>query len=402
VAFERLRLLNALKESDRRKDEFLATLAHELRNPLAPILSAIKVLGLKGSPAPEARWSREVIERQVDHLTRLIDDLLEISRITRNELELRKRRVTLDEVIAGALEASRPLIEASGHEVTVSVPSAPISLDGDLVRLSQVLLNLLNNAAKYTESNGRIWLTAERSGDTAIVRVKDTGIGIPVDKLPHLFEIFYQVDQSRERSKGGLGIGLALVRRLVEAHGGTVEARSEGLGTGSEFIVRLPMASAGTAVSEPKNDAVDLPVQRARILIADDNRDSADSLSAFLRFTNNEVYVAYDGIEAVEAAERHRPELVLLDIGMPRLNGEDACRRIRSQAWGADVTIIALTGWGQEEDRRRTMDAGFDGHLVKPIDPADVVKLIQRRQLQHGSRIQSSPPPQFSPGVGNQ
>jgi PAS domain S-box-containing protein len=381
VAFERLRLLNALRESDRRKDEFLATLAHELRNPLAPIRNAVQVLNIKGSQVPEARWSREIIERQVAHLTRLIDDLLEISRITRNELDLRKRRVTLDEVIAGAVEATRPLIAASGHDLTVSLPPAPVYLDGDLVRLSQAFLNLLNNAAKYTEPNGRIWLRAEREGDTAVVRVQDTGVGVSPDKLPLLFEMFYQVDRSHERSKGGLGIGLALVRRLIEAHGGTVEARSAGVGRGSEFIVRLPVLTDQPA--EPSADtAVERPVsaESARILVVDDNRDSADSLTAFLRLTGNDVYSAYDGVEAIEAAERHRPDVVLLDIGMPGMNGEEACRRIRSEPWGADMMLIALTGWGQEEDRRRTAAAGFDAHLVKPIDPADVMALLESRR----------------------
>jgi PAS domain S-box-containing protein len=380
VAFERLRLLNALKESDQRKDEFLATLAHELRNPLAPIRNAVKVLDLKGSPAPEARWSRGVIGRQVEHLTRLIDDLLEISRITRNEVELRRRCVTLEEIIAGALEASRPLIEASGHTLTVSLPPDQVYLDGDLVRLSQVVLNLLNNAAKYTEPQGRIWLTAERTADVAAIRIKDTGVGIAADKLPHLFEMFYQVDRSRERSKGGLGIGLALVRRLVEAHGGTVEARSDGVGAGSEFVVRLPaLAAKPMVVSEPAE--VRAPTVRGvRILVVDDNHDSADSLSAFLRLTGNDVYNAYDGVEALDAAEQHRPDVVLLDIGMPRLNGEDTCRRLRSKPWGAGLTMIALTGWGQEEDRRRTSDAGFDAHLIKPIDPVEVMRLIESRR----------------------
>ncbi|MDP2054183.1 MAG: PAS domain S-box protein, partial [Acidobacteriota bacterium] len=370
VALERLRLLDALQESDRRKDEFLATLAHELRNPLAPIRNSVQVLHLQGSQAPEARRSRAVIERQVDHLTRLIDDLLEVSRITRNQLELRKQRVALADVVAGAIEASRPLIESSGHTLTVSLPSEPVYLDGDVVRLSQVILNLLNNAAKYTEPSGRIDLTAERNGSTATIRVKDTGVGIPADKLPLVFEMFFQADRSRERAKGGLGIGLALARQLAEAHGGCVEARSDGIGTGSEFIVRLPVLSDETEPpSAPSQPAGRSAAQTATILVVDDNRDSADSLSAFLRLKGNEVFNAYDGIDAVDAAERHRPEVVLLDIGMPRLNGEDACRRIRSQPWGVGMTLIALTGWGQEEDRRRTLDAGFDAHFTKPDDP---------------------------------
>jgi PAS domain S-box-containing protein len=380
VAYERLRLLNQLKDSDRRKDEFLATLAHELRNPLAPIRSAIKVLHLRGADNAEARWGREVIERQVRHLTRLIDDLLEISRITRNELELRKRCVELSEVINGAIEASRPLIEASGHELTVALPAEPVYLDGDLVRLAQVFLNLLNNAAKYTERGGRIWLTAQRDGDTVIVTVKDTGMGIAAEKLPHLFQMFYQVDRTLERSQGGLGIGLSLVRRLVEFHDGTVQARSAGVGTGSEFIVTLPVR-----LQEPERRPVQANdggrnMATGRILVADDNRDSAESLSMFLRLNGNEVETVYDGVEAVEAAERFRPDVILLDIGMPRLNGEDACRQIRATSWGQDMMLVALTGWGQEEDRRRAVEAGFDAHLVKPVDPAEVMKLLAARR----------------------
>ena len=382
VAYERLRLLNELQDGDQRKNEFLATLAHELRNPLAPIRNAIKVLHLKGSDNPEATWGRGVIERQLQNLTRLVDDLLEISRISRNELELRKGPVELSEVINGAIEASRPLIEASRHELIVSLPAESLLLEADLVRLSQVFLNLLNNAAKYTERGGRIWVTAERRGNTVITRVKDTGVGIPAEQLPRLFEMFYQVDRSRERSQGGLGIGLSLVRRLVEFHGGTVQARSEGQGKGSEFIVTLPIrveAPAGLAV--PPGDPGPA-VSTGRILVVDDNRDSADSLSMFLKLKGNEVVTAYDGIDGVEAAERFRPDAVLLDIGLPRLNGEDACRRIRASSWGRDVLLVAVTGWGQEEDRRRTLEAGFDAHLVKPVDPVEVMKLLAARQAE--------------------
>jgi PAS domain S-box-containing protein len=387
VACERLRLVDELRESDRRKDEFLATLAHELRNPLAPIRSAVNVLHLKGADNPEARWGRDVIERQVAHLTRLIDDLLEVSRISRNELQLRKQCVELSEVINGAIEASRPLIEASGHELTVTLPAEPVYLEGDLVRLAQVFLNLLNNAAKYTERGGRIWLMAERDGDTLIARVKDTGLGIPPENLPRLFEMFYQVDRTLERSQGGLGIGLSLVRRLVEFHGGSVEVRSEGLGKGSEFIVKLPiLVREPEALAVQPNNAV-RNMSTTRILVVDDNRDSAESLSMFLRLNGHEVSTAYDGIEAVEAAERFRPDAVLLDIGLPRLSGEDACRRIRAWPWGRDMMLVALTGWGQDADRRRTLEAGFDAHLVKPVDPAEVMKLLASRRSAEASPL---------------
>jgi len=397
VAYERLRLLDRLKEADRRKDEFLATLAHELRNPLAPIRNAVRVQRLKGTNEPEMRWSWEVIDRQVEHLTRLIDDLLDLSRITRNKLELRRQRVELAEVINGAVESSRPAIEQCGHQLTVTLPTEPVYLNADLVRLAQVFLNLLNNAAKYTEGKGHIWLTAEvrdqesglrgqesgigdssRPAREVVVRVKDTGVGIPPEKLPHLFEIFFQVDRSLERSQGGLGIGLSLVRRLVELHGGRVEVESDGVGKGSEFIVYLPVLVERPHSKAPfissNNDPIPMPAVR-RILVVDDNRDSADSLAMLLRLIGHEVRTAYDGVEGVEAAERYRPEIILLDIGMPKLNGHDACRRIREQAWSEDMVLIALTGWGQDEDRRLTAEAGFDAHLIKPVDPTVLTEL---------------------------
>ncbi len=379
VAHERLRLLNELKEYNRQKDEFLATLAHELRNPLAPVRNAAQVLRLKGSVQPEVLWSGDVIDRQVEHLTRLIDDLLDISRITSNKLELRRQRVELSEVIRGAVESSRPNIEQCGHELTVALPPQPVHLLGDVVRLAQVFLNLLNNAAKYTDRGGHIWLTAERQDTEVVVSVKDTGMGIPADKLPRLFEMFFQVDRSLERSRGGLGVGLSLVRRLVDLHGGKVEVRSEGVGKGSEFIVRLPVF-----VEQPKppqspersgNGGMSATSAR-RILVVDDNRDSTDSLAMLLRLLGNEVHTAYDGVEGVESAERLKPDVVLLDIGMPKLNGYDACRRIRAAACGKDTVLIALSGWGQEEDRRRSVEAGFDAHMVKPVDPTDLVKLL--------------------------
>ena len=392
VACERLRLLNELKEASLRKDEFLAMLAHELRNPLAPIRSAVKVLHLKGSRVPEARWSLEIIERQVQHLTRLVDDLLDISRITRNKLVLQTSRIELAEVITGAAESSRPIIEQYGHELTVSLPSQPVYVDGDAVRLSQVFQNLLNNAAKYTERGGRIWLTAEGHGDGVVVRVRDTGVGIPRDTLPRLFEMFYQADRSLERGQSGLGVGLALVRRLVEAHGGSVEARSEGLGKGSEFVVHLPVVTEPAAVVVPRTVSGEQTVTGLRILVADDNRDSADLFAMFLALMGNDVRTAYDGVAAVEEAERFTPHAVLLDIGMPRLNGEDACRRMRATPSGKHALLIAVTGWDHEEHRRRILDAGFDAHLVKPVDPSEVSALLASRLR----TPQGSPPAETS------
>jgi PAS domain S-box-containing protein len=390
MAYERLRLLNELKEADRRKDEFLATLAHELRNPLAPVRNAVKVLNLKGSDLPEARRCRSVIERQVEHLTRLIDDLLDISRISRNKLELRRERIELAEVINSAVESSRPLVEQRGHELTVTLPPEPVYLNGDMVRLAQTFLNLLNNAAKYTERGGHIALIAEREGGEMVVRVRDTGVGFPPEKVSRLFEMFYQVDNSLEKSEGGLGIGLSLVKRLVELHGGSVKAHSNGVGKGSEFIVRLPVL-----VEKPQpqpsheldtNGQPKVIIAR-RILVVDDNQDSADSIARLLQLKGNEVYTAYDGLQGVEAAEQLRPDVVMLDIGMPRLNGEDACRRIRAEAWGKDIVLIALTGWGQEEDRRRCVDAGFDHHLTKPVDYDALMKLLDSQAQEQEHRL---------------
>ena len=367
----------ALQESDRRKDEFLATLAHELRNPLNPIRNAVEVLRRRGPDIPELRWGRDVIDRQVDHLTRLIDDLLDVSRITRNKLELRKQRVDLAEILNGAVESSRPLLDRQGQELAVSLPAEPVSLEADLVRLTQAFMNLLDNAAKYTPAGGRIALTAERAGGDVVVSVKDTGIGIPPEKLDHLFDMFYQVDRSLERSHGGLGIGLTLVKRLVEMHGGTIEARSPGADRGSEFVVRLPVLAGEPARAEEREPEEARPASR-RILVVDDNRDSAESLALLLQVTGNDVRTAFDGLEAVEEAERFRPDVVLLDIGMPRLNGYEAARRIRDEPWGKEMLLIAQTGWGQEEDRRRSQEAGFDAHLTKPVDHLKLLKLLTR------------------------
>ena len=377
IAVENAQLYRELRDADRRKDEFLATLAHELRNPLAPIRNGLQVLRLSGTETGMVAEARSMMERQLSQMVRLVDDLLDVSRISRNKLDLKRQRVALAAVVHSAVETSRPLIEQARHTLAVALPPDPVYLDADLVRLAQVFSNLLNNSAKYTEPGGRIWLTAEVSGHEVAVRVRDTGLGIPADALPRIFEMFSQVDRNMERAQGGLGIGLTLVRRLVEMHGGTVEVRSDGPGRGSEFTVRLPLAAEG-AGGRRAATAGDGPAatSKRRILIVDDNHDSAMSLGMMLDLMGNETRTAHDGLAAVEAAGEFRPDVILLDIGLPKLNGYDACRRIREQPWSRGMVIVALTGWGQEEDRRRSADAGFDHHMVKPVEVDALAKLL--------------------------
>lgn len=381
AAYERLRLIGQLRESDRRKDEFLATLAHELRNPMAPIRNGLQLLRLGSGPEVQQQ-AREMMERQLGQLVRLVDDLLDISRITRNRLELRKTRTELRAVIENAVETVRPLIESNGHSLTVSLPSKPIFLDADLTRLAQVFWNLLNNSAKYTEPGGHISLTAELLANEIVVTVRDTGIGIPRELQPRLFELFSQLDQTLERSQGGLGIGLALVKGLTEMHGGTVSVNSPGKGLGASFIVRLPVLNEESHLEESRPQQGGGPREKLRIVVVDDNRDGAASLAMYLSILGNDTRTAHDGLEAVELAEAFRPDVIVLDIGLPKLNGYDACRRIRSRSWGQAIKIIAATGWGQDEDRRRTTEAGFDHHLVKPIDPNTLQTLLMEFQKQ--------------------
>lgn len=370
-----------LRESDRRKDEFLAILAHELRNPLAPLRNALQLMRLAGDDAQTVAKTRGMMERQMEQMVRLIDDLLDISRITRGKIVLRKERVELAAVIRDAVETSRPVIESAGHELTVIYPPELISLDADSTRLAQVFANLLNNAAKYTPRGGQIRLTADRQGNEVVVRVRDTGIGIPVDMLPRIFEMFTQVDRSLERSQGGLGIGLSLVRGLVELHGGSVEAFSSGPGQGSEFRVRLSAHPSTRNAPSAAEDGSQAALSRHRILVVDDNRDSADSLALLLTLQGNEVRTAYDGIEAVEAAAVFEPDIVLSDIGMPRLNGYEAAQKMREQCRGRRMVLIAMTGWGQEEDKRHANEAGYDFHLVKPVDLAALEGLLSSLDL---------------------
>jgi PAS domain S-box-containing protein len=374
---ERKRTERALRQADRRKDEFLALLAHELRNPLAPIRNGLQIMRLTVDLNALAA-TRGMMERQLSHMVRLIDDLLDVSRINEDKLELRRSRVSLADVISSAVETARPLIDDAKHELFISMSPEPIILDADLTRLSQVISNLLANSAKYTERGGSIWLTAERSGAEVVVTVRDTGIGIPKEALPTLFNMFSQVGRSIDRSAGGLGIGLALVKTLVEMHGGSVTAASDGPGRGSTFVVRLPAlgndARRAPTKSEDNGQASSGP--KRRILVADDNRDSAASMTMLLGLLGNEVRAAHDGEEALKVAEAFRPEVVLMDVGMPKLDGYEATRRIREQPWGEEMVIVALTGWGQAGDRAQSMAAGCDGHLVKPVNLPDLKNLL--------------------------
>jgi CheY-like chemotaxis protein/nitrogen-specific signal transduction histidine kinase len=380
----------ALKEANRRKDDFLAILAHELRNPLAPIRNAAQLLRMRDLAESQQRNARDIIDRQVQQMVRLIDELLDISRITRGKLQLRKERIDLASAIHSAVEAAGPGIDMQAHELNVALPRETIYLDGDPIRLAQVFSNLLNNAAKYTEKGGRIWLTVERQGGEAVVSVRDTGIGISADHLPRLFEMFSQVAPALERSHGGLGIGLALVRGLVELHGGSVEAQSSGLRRGSEFTVRLPILETPMNLRKDANgdNEKSRVTPKCRILVADDLRDSVDSLALMLRHAGHDIQTAYDGLEAVQAAATFQPDLVLLDIGMPKMNGYEAARYIRQQSWGTRILLVALTGWGQEEDKRRAFEAGFDHHLTKPVEASVLENLIT--QIHSAQRQQTA------------
>ncbi len=366
----------ALSEAGHRKDEFLATLAHELRNPLAPMRNAVQLMSLSEETELQA-YARNMMERQLAQMVRLVDDLMDLSRITRGKIELRMDQVALTDIITSAVETSRPLIEQMQHTFHMSLPEQSVMILADTTRLSQVFSNLLNNAAKYSEPGGRIDLDVETHGDHVSVRIRDRGIGIAADQMSRIFDMFTQVDQSLERAQGGLGIGLTLVRRLVEMHDGTVHVTSEGVGKGSEFIVQLPLVACTESCCSAHEPTTSASSLARRILIVDDNRDGADSLAMMLRFLGNETRVAYDGEEGVRVAELYRPDVILFDIGLPKMNGYEACHTIRQQSWGRDRLIIAVTGWGQAEDRVRSKNAGFDHHLVKPVDPQALVELFQ-------------------------
>jgi signal transduction histidine kinase/ActR/RegA family two-component response regulator len=370
--------VQALRDAGRRKDEFLATLAHELRNPLAPIGNSVQALRLRPHADPDVERIAQVIERQVTQMVRLVDDLLEMSRVTRGRIELRMEHVDAAAVIRSAVETSQPLIDAARHQLTVTLPAEPLTLRGDAVRLAQVFANLLNNAAKYTDEGGRIWLTAYREGRAAVVTVRDSGLGIPAQMLPRVFDLFTQLPETARRSHGGLGIGLTLVKTLVEMHAGTVQARSPGPGQGSEFIVRLPLvASDLPAAAPPRAAPARPPLRPRRVMVVDDNRDAADSLGLLLSLLGLTIHVAHGGAAALQALATFNPSLVFLDIGMPEMDGHEVARRIRALPEWQHLTLVALTGWGQDEDRRRSRQAGFDHHLIKPVDVRALEALLR-------------------------
>ncbi|MEO8754992.1 MAG: ATP-binding protein, partial [Casimicrobiaceae bacterium] len=377
---ERQRAEAALYEMDRRKDEFLATLAHELRNPLAPIRHAAIISAAADATEAQKRWSHEVINRQARHMSLLLDDLLDISRITRGTLELRTERVELASIVDAAVETARPAIDGKRHNLTVDLPPDPVFFAADPLRLAQVLTNLLTNAAKYSDPGGQIRLRAAGDADSVVIEVADSGIGIHEDSLTDVFEMFSQVKSNKDRSEGGLGIGLALTKGLVELHGGTIVARSAGVGLGSEFTIQLPRGTTQSE-SEPRNGGSGAPAVQRRILIADDNHDAAESLAILLRMEGHEVTVVNDGRAALSAFHQSQPRVVLLDIGMPQLNGYEVAAQLRQQASGQRVTLIAITGWGQESDKARALAAGFDHHFTKPIEPSRLIDLLRSEEL---------------------
>jgi signal transduction histidine kinase/ActR/RegA family two-component response regulator len=366
---ERRRVEAELREADRRKDEFLAMLAHELRNPLAPIRNSVQILRMNGADANAADHVCETLDRQVNHMVRLVDDLMEVSRITRGKIALQVERVELSTVVRNAIEISSPLIEAASHQLELRLPDEPIYVDGDAVRLTQVFANLLNNATKFTPNGGQLWLVAKQEGAEAVVTLRDNGIGIAAEMLPRVFDLFTQASGGHNRSSGGLGIGLTLVQRLVELHNGQISVSSDGVGLGTEFVVRLPIAQKKAAADEGRSP-VSRPTRIAsrRVMVVDDNQDAAKSLAMLLRCLGSEVTVAHDGRTALREMENLRPSIMFLDIGMPEMDGNEVARRVRLDSGGQDVILVALTGWGQEEDRRRSKEAGFDHHLVKPVD----------------------------------
>jgi PAS domain S-box-containing protein len=377
---DRKRADDVIREADRRKDQFIALLAHELRNPLAPLRNGLQVMRLMESDPATMQQMREMMDRQLGHMVRLIDDLLDISRITQNKLELRRSRVLLSEVLTSAVETARPAIDDARHRFAISIPPEPIFLDADLTRLAQVFSNLLMNSAKYTKAGGEISLTVESVDNRVQIAVRDTGIGIPVEAMPQIFDMFSQVDRSIERTTGGLGIGLALVKALVEMHGGTVVVASAGEDRGSTFTVTLPALPRHSPVTSVSMETphCGIATQPRRVLVVDDNRDSAESLAILLRAMGHDVRIAHAGLQGIEIARQFLPEAIFMDLGMPRLNGYDTTQRIRQEPWGQQIFIVALTGWGQATDRIRSQEAGCDAHLVKPVSLPDLDQVLSQ------------------------
>jgi CheY-like chemotaxis protein len=340
------------------------------------VRTSVEILNMEKDLPVGIRWARDVIDRQMQHMARLLEDLMDVSRVSKGRIELRRERLDLCRIVQDAVETSRPLIDQHQHELTIELPTVPLYVDADRVRMAQVFSNLLNNAAKFTQPKGHISLSVEPRDGHAVVTVRDSGMGIPSDKLTSIFEMFSQVQKPEDRSKGGLGIGLALARQLVELHGGTIQGCSEGEGKGSIFVVRLPLLHDHAPPPSPDGrDGAPLSSQ-LRVLVVDDNHDAADSLAKLLSLTGNDVATAYDGEAAVTKAELFRPDVIFLDLGLPKQNGYQACKRIRELPWGAQATVIAVTGWGQDVDRLRTQTAGFDQHLVKPVDPVTLLQML--------------------------
>jgi len=366
-----------LLKADRRKDEFLAILAHELRNPLAPISNGLHLLNRPGIDGAAFDNIREMMERQVNHMVRLVDDLMEVSRITRGKIKLHKETVDLAEILVNAIETSRPLIDKERHQLNINLPTEALKVEADGVRMAQIITNILNNAAKYTPEGGHIWLRVWREGSEAIISVRDNGIGIPGDMLPKVFDLFTQVSRNTHRAQGGLGIGLTLVQTLVKLHGGSIEVHSKGINQGSEFLVRLPLVEAMAHLDNRIQD-IGQPDYKTfqRILAVDDNRDAVDSLAMLLKQMKADVVTVYDGQTALDTIKSYRPSVVLLDIGMPGMDGFEVARRMRQLPEGKDIILIAMTGWGQEEDRRQSEEAGFNDHLVKPVDLSVLKELL--------------------------
>ncbi len=378
VAIENARLYDEIRQADRRKDEFLSLLAHELRNPLAPIRTGIEILQLTEGVPEKTDGTLDMMQRQVQHLVRLVDDLLDVSRIMRDKIELRREIISLETVLRRAVETSRPVIDAEGHELIIQWPTEPISVDVDSVRMAQVISNLLNNAARYSERGGKISLSGSRDREFAVIKVRDTGIGIEPAMLSRIWDLFFQADRTTRSSRGGMGIGLTLVRRLVDLHGGSVDVQSEGRGKGSEFTVWLPLAHSSAALADPARPALRPEVRPRRILVVDDNQDAANSLAMLLEQDGHHVEVAHDALTAMRQAQAHSPEIAFLDLGMPEMDGFQLARWFRGHATLGTVPLIAVTGWGQAEDRRRTSEAGFDEHFVKPVEPQAVRQVLER------------------------
>ncbi|MFL6623164.1 MAG: ATP-binding protein [Sulfurifustis sp.] len=376
AAYQMLNALAAAKEADRRKDEFLATLAHELRNPLAPMYNAVFYLGREGATPENEKQARGVLQRQLKHMTRLIDDLSDAARINRRQLALKTERLDVRAIVQSAIEASRPLIDASRHALTVTLPEKPLYVEADATRLAQVITNLLNNATKYTPEGGHLCVAVEREARTVAIRVRDDGVGIAPEILPRLFEMYMQVDSSLGRARGGLGIGLSLARTLMRLHGGTVEAYSAGRGLGSEFVVRLPRHQVPPVRATEPAKRADTP-RRLRILVVDDNRDAADSLAVLLRLHKHDVRIRYDGISALAVGAEYRPQVVVLDLGMPSMSGYELASRLRALPGGKDVLIIALSGYGRANDQRRSREAGCDHHMLKPVNMEELERFFK-------------------------